>query len=225
MFMDISSEMVHSLLPIYMSVTLGASMLTIGLVEGVAEGTASVMKLFSGVLSDVRSRRKPLVFLGYGLSALTKPAFPLASSIGWVAAARFTDRIGKGIREAPRDALMADVTPAEIRGAAYGLRQALDSVGAFVGPLAAIMLMIAFSNQVKVVLWLAVLPAVIAVAMLTGVSEPKRAAAGTATPIRLGDVSLLGPNYWWIVALAAVFTLARFSDAFLILRAQSVGVH
>jgi MFS family permease len=222
--MDISSEMVHSLLPIYMSAILGASMLTIGLVEGIAEGTASVMKLFSGVLSDIRRERKPLVLLGYGLSALTKPAFPLASSITWVAAARFTDRIGKGIRETPRDALMADVTPPKMRGSAYGLRQALDSVGAFVGPLAAIALMILLNNRLKAVLWLAAIPAAIALLMLIGVSEPKHSAAASSTSIRLRDAGLLGRDYWRVVILAVVFTLARFSDAFLILRAQNVGI-
>src|SRR5512138_3278178 len=156
LFMDLSSELVHSLLPVYMTTVLGASMLAVGLVEGIAEATASVMKLFSGAISDRIARRKPLVVLGYGLAALSKPLFPLAGSVGLVLAARFADRIGKGIRGAPRDALIADITPPDRRGAAYGLRQALDTVGAVLGPLAAIALMLAFASDIRAVLWIAV---------------------------------------------------------------------
>lgn len=227
LLMDTSSELVHSLLPVFMSSILGASMLTIGVVEGVAEATASITKVFSGVLSDYWGKRKPLVAFGYGLSAATKPIFPLASTIGWVAAARLTDRIGKGVRGAPRDALVADVTPAHLRGAAYGLRQALDSVGAFVGPLSAIAFMALLHDNIKAVLWIAVLPATAAVAvLLAGVREPERAAGTPAahTPIHLRDVRGLGRRYWLVVAIGALFTLARFSDAFLILRARGVGV-
>lgn len=225
MFMDVSSELVHSLLPIYMSSVLGASMLTIGLVEGIAEATASITKIFSGALSDHWNRRKPLAVLGYGLSALTKPIFPLASSIAWVATARFIDRIGKGIRGAPRDALIADITPPAIRGAAYGLRQALDSVGALLGPLLAVVFMIRLGNNMKAVLWIAAVPAAIAVILLfAGVQEPGRSGEGSRIPIRLRAMRELGHAYWMIVALGAVFTLARFSEAFLILRAQSIGV-
>jgi MFS family permease len=227
MFMDASSELVHSLLPVFMSSILGASMLTIGLVEGVAEATASITKLFSGFVSDSWGKRKPLVVIGYGLSAVTKTAFPLASSIALVAAARFADRVGKGIRGAPRDALIADVTPAKLRGAAYGLRQALDSVGAVVGPLSAIAFMVLLRGNVKGVLWVAVVPAAVAVLLLvTRVREPEQALATTAarTPIRFTDAASLSADYWLTVALGSMFTLARFSEAFLILRAQRAGL-
>jgi MFS family permease len=194
-------------------------------VEGLAESTASITKVFSGVLSDYWNRRKPLVVFGYGLSALTKPIFPLASSIGWVAAARFMDRVGKGIRGAPRDALVADITPADVRGAAFGLRQALDSVGALVGPLLAVVFMLQLSNEIRAVLWIAAAPALIAVALLIGgVREPDRTASGRRVPPRFRDTRRLGRNYWVVVALGAVFTLARFSEAFLILRAEGTGL-
>ena len=225
LFMDISSELVHSLLPLYMMSTLGASLLTIGLIEGIAEATASVTKAFSGALSDHWRKRKPLALWGYGLSALTKPMFPLAASLGWIAAARFVDRIGKGIRGAPRDALVADLTPQEIRGAAYGLRQALDSIGALVGPLLAMGFMILLGGNVKAVLWVASVPAVIAVVLLfAGVKEPEPAQSEPAKRLRLRDAERLSGGYWLIVVLGGVFTMARFSEAFLILRAQSAGL-
>ena len=227
MFMDISSELVHSLLPVFMSSILGASMLTIGAVEGVAEATASISKVFSGGLSDYWGKRKPIIAFGYGLSAATKPIFPLASTVAWVAAARFTDRIGKGIRGAPRDALVVDVTPPSLRGAAFGLRQALDSVGAVVGPLSAIAFMALLHDNIKRVLWAAAIPAAVAVAiLLVAVREPARVAGSpaTRTPIHFRDVRGLGREYWLVTAMGATFALARFSDAFLILRAQSVGL-
>jgi MFS family permease len=227
LFMDMSSELVHSLLPIFMATVLGASMVTIGLIEGVAEATAAVAKVFSGAISDRIRKRKALVVLGYGLSALTKPVFPLATTIGWVFGARFADRVGKGIRGAPRDALVADVVPQQQRGAAYGLRQALDSVGAFLGPLLALLFMIGFSNDIKAVLWVAVAPALLAVLVLVaGVSEPAPAAAAAQGNTRLAwsAVASLPGRYWLVVTLGAVFTLARFSEAFLILRAQDLGL-
>jgi MFS family permease len=226
MFMDMSSELVHSLLPVFMVSVLGASMVTIGFLEGVAEATAAITKIFSGALSDYLGKRKFLVVLGYGLGAITKPVFPLASSISWVFGARFTDRVGKGIRGAPRDALVADITPAELRGAAYGLRQSLDSVGAFLGPLLAIAFMALWANDIKTVLWVAVLPAFISVALLFGVREPDAHPdqADKSSPISLSSAKRLQSSYWIIVAFGAVFTLARFSEAFLVLRAQSVGL-
>lgn len=227
LFMDASSELVHSLLPMFMTSVLGASMLTIGLIEGVAEATASITKVFSGVISDYFRRRKFLVVLGYGLAAVTKPVFPLATTIWWVFGARFVDRIGKGIRGAPRDALVADITPPELRGAAFGLRQALDTVGAFIGPLLAVGFMIWLGNDITTVLWIAVVPAFIAVLLLmVAVREPEPTEAGTARSRRLmiGDAKRLPLRYWLIVALGAVFTLARFSEAFLILRAQNIGM-
>lgn len=225
LLMDASSELVHSLLPVYMVTVLGASMITIGLIEGVAEATAAVTKVFSGVVSDYLGRRKLLAVLGYGLAALTKPVFPLATTIGWVFAARFVDRIGKGIRGAPRDALVADIAPAQLRGAAYGLRQSLDSVGAFIGPLLALGLMAWFANDIHAVLWIAVIPAFLAVALLIfGVTEHGHAKGHVRMPVTLGEIKKLSLQYWFVVLLGAVFTLARFSEAFLILRAQDVGL-
>lgn len=227
MFMDISSELVHSLLPIFMATVLGASMVTIGLIEGIAEATAAITKVFSGAISDYFRKRKFLVVLGYGLGAITKPIFPLATTIEWVFGARFVDRIGKGIRGAPRDALVADIVPPQLRGAAYGLRQSLDSVGAFLGPLLAVAFMIWLANDIKSVLWVAVVPAFLAVLLLiVAVREPESSehASGPKNHLTLTDAKRLSLRYWRIVALGAVFTLARFSEAFLILRAQDVGL-
>jgi len=227
MFMDVSSELVHSLLPIFMATVLGASMVTIGIVEGVAEGAAAITKVFSGAISDYFGKRKFLAVVGYALSAMSKPIFPLAPTIGWVFGARFVDRIGKGIRGAPRDALVADIAPPQLRGAAYGLRQSLDSAGAFVGPLLAVMLMIWLANDIKAVLWVAVVPAFIAVFLLiVAVREPDSSdhAARPKNLLALTDAKRLTLWYWHVVALGAVFTLARFSEAFLILRARDVGL-
>lgn len=226
LFMDVSSELVHAVLPVFLTTTLGASMVTLGLLEGVAESTASITKLFSGVLSDRLRKRKLLVTIGYGLSALTKPVFPLAESVLAVFGARFADRIGKGIRGAPRDALLADITPAPRRGAAYGLRQALDSVGAFLGPVLAIVLLALLANDLRAVLWFAVIPAGLCVLVLVmGVREPE-ATTEQRRSIPLGRAVLaqMPTRFWAVVVLAAVFTLARFSEAFLIVRAQDLGL-
>jgi MFS family permease len=205
---------------------LGASALVIGVVEGIAEALALVVKLFSGALSDWSRKRKPLVLAGYGLAALTKFVFPLAPSLGWVVGARFADRVGKGIRGAPRDALVADITPVHLRGAAYGLRQALDTVGAFLGPLLAVVIMLAWHDDFRLAFWLAVIPGVLAVALLAfGIEEPARAPGDVrVNPIRRDVVAQLGARYWWVVAVGAVFALARFSEAFLVLRAMGSGV-
>lgn len=227
MFMDISSELIHSLLPVFMATVLGASMVTIGIIEGVAEATASMIKVFSGVISDRLRKRKFLLVLGYGLGAASKPLFPLATSVMWVFTARFIDRVGKGIRAAPRDALVADLTPSELRGAAYGLRQSLDSVGSFLGPLLAVAFMILLASDITAVLWIAVVPALIAVALLAfAVRDPETADAKGAAqpPLAWTDAKQLSLRYWLIVLLGAVFTLARFSEAFLVLRAQDVGL-
>ena len=227
LLMDTSSELVHGLLPVFMTSVLGAGMVTVGIVEGIAEATASITKLFSGVISDRAGKRKGLLVLGYGLAAATKPLFPLATSVTWVFTGRFIDRIGKGIRGAPRDALVADITAPHQRGAAYGLRQALDSIGAFLGPLLAVVLMRQFANDIRTVLWAAVVPALGAVAVLSlAVREPQRQSAHAKEHVHL---TLRGPRelpsqYWVVVLLGAVFTLARFSEAFLVLRAQNVGV-
>jgi MFS family permease len=224
LFMDLSSELVHGLLPVFMTVVLGASMIAVGVVEGIAEATASIVKLFSGALSDRIGRRKPLAVLGYGLAALSKPLFPLAGTVGLVLGARFIDRIGKGIRGAPRDALIADITPEGQRGAAYGLRQALDTVGAVLGPLAAIALMLALASDIRLVLWVAVVPAVISVLILLFFVKEPAVVSSIGNPLSFRSVGSLGRRYWMVVALGAVFTLARFSEAFLVLRGQELGL-
>jgi MFS family permease len=226
LLMDTSSELVHSLLPVFLATVLGASMITIGVLEGAAEAMAAITKVFSGTLSDYLGRRKLLVVLGYGLAAATKPIFPLATSVAWVFGARFVDRIGKGIRGAPRDALVADLTPLEVRGAAYGLRQSLDTVGAFVGPLLAMVLMALLAGDIRSALWGATVPGVLSVLLLiVAVREPEGSErSGLGSPITAADLGRLPVRYWAIVVLGAVLTLARFSEAFLVLRARSVGV-
>lgn len=226
MLMDISSEMIHSLLPLFMVTTLGASVLVVGVIEGLAEATALIVKVFSGVLSDYIGRRKGLAVLGYALGALTKPAFALASGSGVVLGARLIDRIGKGIRGAPRDALVADLTPKHLRGAAFGLRQSLDTVGAFVGPLLGVGLMLLWSNDFRAVFWVAVVPGLLAVALLFfGIREPEmHQGARRENPVRPANLKRLTAAYWWVVGMGAIFTLARFSEAFLVLRAQQAGI-
>jgi MFS family permease len=226
MLMDISSEMIHSLLPVYLVTTLGASVFVVGLIEGSAEATALIVKVFSGVLSDYWGKRKPLAVFGYSLGAFSKPLFALASTSGLILGARLIDRVGKGIRGAPRDALVADITPPELRGAAFGLRQALDSVGAIVGPLIAMGLMIAWANNFRAVFWFATLPAFLCVGLLIfGVREPERpVGAARVNPISRDNLRRLSSQYRWVVAIGAVFTLARFSEAFLVLRAQQGGL-
>ncbi|HLC43039.1 MAG TPA: MFS transporter [Methylomirabilota bacterium] len=227
MFMDISSEMIHSLLPVFLVSVLRASAVSVGLIEGIAEATASITKVFSGTLSDYLGRRKLLTAVGYGLAAFTKPLFPLAPSVAWVVAARFIDRVGKGIRGAPRDALVGDIAPPHLRGACYGLRQSLDTVGAFAGPLAATALMALLSNDFRAVFWIAVVPAFLSVTTLIfGVQEPEasRPLGEARSPIQAGNIMRLGAPYWWIVLIAVILTLARFSEAFLILRVQQIGL-
>ncbi len=226
LLMDVSSEMIHSLLPLFMVTVLGASALTVGVIEGVAESTALLVKVFSGVLSDYLGKRKVLALFGYALGALTKPMFALASGVGMVLTARFMDRVGKGVRGAPRDALVADITPVAIRGAAFGLRQSLDTVGAFLGPLLATGLMLLWVNDFRAVFWVAAIPGALAVLLLLfGVREPERQEAHKPiNPISRVSLKRLGIGYWWLVGIGAVFTLARFSEAFLVLRAAQSGV-
>ena len=227
LFMDVSSELIHGLLPVFMVSGLGASAFAVGVVEGIAESTALIVKVFSGVLSDYVGKRKFLAVIGYGLGALSKPLFALALTVNWVLAARFMDRIGKGIRGAPRDALVADLAPPEIRGAAYGLRQSLDTVGAFLGPLLGVALMFYWAGDFRIVFWYALIPAFIAVGLLIfGVREPGSGAAQRkpAAAIQWQTLAEMGGAYWFVVAAGSVFTLARFSEAFLILRAQQQGL-
>jgi len=227
LFMDISSEMIHALLPLFLTTSLGASVALVGLIDGVAESTASISKIFSGYISDRFGRRKPLILLGYALGALSKPLFALAGAPSVVFGARFADRIGKGLRGAPRDALIAEVTPADIRGRAYGLRQALDTAGAVIGPLMAIGLMALFAEDFRAVFWAAVVPAAIAVALVIVSVEDKpgaREADSAAPPIALRDLRRLDRAFWVVIAIGVVMTLARFSEAFLILKANAVGL-
>ncbi|MEZ5995427.1 MAG: MFS transporter [Hyphomonadaceae bacterium] len=225
LFMDISSEMIHALLPLFLTTTLGASVILVGIIDGVAESTAAIAKVFSGYISDRIGRRKPLILLGYGLGALSKPFFAMAGAPMLVLGARFADRIGKGLRGAPRDALVADVTPPAIRGRAYGVRQALDTAGAFIGPLIAIALMVLLANDMRMVFWWALIPALIAVALvIVGVEDHGAREAKTRAPIRLHDLKRLGAGFWMVAALGVVFTLARFSEAFLVLKASAEGL-
>ena len=226
LLMDVSSEMIHSLLPLFMVGVLGASALTVGVIEGIAESTALLVKVFSGALSDYLGKRKVLAVLGYAMGALTKPMFALASGMSMVLSARFLDRVGKGVRGAPRDALIVEITPAEIRGAAFGLRQSLDTVGAFLGPLLGVGLMLLWANDFRAVFWVAVIPGLLAVALLLfGVHEPERQGEHKpVNPISRENLQRLGSAYWWVVGIGAVFTLARFSEAFLVLRAAQGGI-
>ena len=220
LLMDISSEMIHSLLPLFLVGTLGVSVLAVGIIEGLAEATALISKVFSGALSDYLGKRKGLALAGYAMGALTKPVFAMAGGVGAVVAARFIDR------GAPRDALLADITHPSIRGAAFGLRQSLDTVGAFAGPLLATGLMLAWANDFRAVFWVAVIPGVLAVLLLlVGIREPEHdRPRGAVNPIRREALARLGRRYWWVVGVGAVFTLARFSEAFLVLRASQLGV-
>lgn len=226
LLMDVSSEMIHSLLPLFMATALGTPVVIIGLIEGLAEATALCVKVFSGVISDYIGKRKGLAVIGYGLGALSKPLFALASTSGMIFSARMIDRVGKGIRGAPRDALVADVTPPEIRGAAYGLRQTLDTMGSFLGPLLAVGLMLLWSNDFRAVYWAAVVPAFLAVALLFfGLHEPRTPVAAVRTnPVKKENLKRLGGDCWRVIALGGLFTLARFSEAFLVLRAQEVTI-
>jgi MFS family permease len=225
--MDISSELIHSLLPVFLITVVGASTIAVGLIEGIAEATAAIAKVFSGALSDRIGKRKLLVVIGYGLAAVTKPVFPLASTAWEVLAARFVDRIGKGIRDAPRDAMIADITPPSVRGAGYGIRQALDTVGAVAGPLLAVVLMSLYANNFRAVFWWALLPAALAVILIVVAVREPESVAGTAKrdwPIRAAELKRLSPAFWTVIAIGVVFTLARFSEAFLLLKAQAEGL-
>ena len=227
LFMDLSSEIIHALLPVFLTTTLGASVALVGLIDGVGESAASITKVFSGYISDRLGRRKPLILLGYGLGALSKPFFAIATGPMPILGARFVDRIGKGLRGAPRDALVADVTPVEIRGRAYGLRQALDTIGAFLGPLAAIALMFALANDMRTIFWIALIPAVISVLLVVfGVGEAEKGTPGKAKapPLRMVDLKSFDRRFWTVVMIGVAFTLARFSESFLVLRANGEGL-
>jgi len=227
LLMDVSSEMIHSLLPLFMVTALGTSVLAVGIIEGLAESTALVVKVFSGALSDYLGRRKGLAVLGYAMGALSKPLFAIAGGMGLLVGARLIDRVGKGLRGAPRDALVADIAPPALRGAAFGLRQSLDTVGAFLGPLLAVGLMLLWANDFRAVFWVAVIPGFLAVALLWfGLKEPPRTANQQVrvNPIRRDMLRRLPGAYWAVVGIGAMFTMARFSEAFLVLRAEQSGI-
>jgi len=226
MLMDISSEMIHSLLPLFMVTTLGTSVFIVGIIEGLAQSTALIVKVFSGILSDYIGKRKGLAVIGYAMGAFSKPLFAIASSAGLVLTARLLDRIGKGVRGAPRDALVADIAPAHLRGAAFGLRQALDTVGAFLGPLLAVGLMLLWANDFRTVFWVAVIPGILAVTLLFfGIREPERSKSKKRiNPIQRANLQRLNTSYWWVVSIGAIFMLARFSEAFLVLRGLQAGI-
>src|SRR6202163_2751418 len=215
LLMDTSSEIIHALLPVYLVTVLGTSMVTVGFIEGIAEATASITRIFSGALSDWLGKRKLLAAIGYGLAAFTKPVFPLAPTVSWLIAARFVDRIGKGIRGAPRDALISDMAPVHVRGASFGLRQSLDPVGAFVGPLLGIGLMWWTADNFKAVFWIAVIPAFLSLALILFAGEEPRRPPGIhriENPLSLEAIKRLGRVYWRVVIVGIVFTLARFSE-------------
>lgn len=226
LLMDISSEMIHCLLPLYLVSGLGASALTVGFIEGLGQSTALIIKVFSGVLSDYLGKRKNVVLFGYAMGALTKPIFAMATGIGMIFTAKIIDRVAKGIRSAPRDAMIADLTPRAILGSAFGLRQSLDTVGAIVGPLLAIGLMMLWVNDFKAVFWVAVIPGALAALLFAiGIKEPVRQAEQEhKNPIHLQNLKKLSSAYWWITAIGGMFTLARFSEAFLVLRAEQTGI-
>jgi len=226
LLMDVSSEMIHSLLPLFMVTILGTSTMAVGVVEGLAESLALVVKVFSGTLSDYWGKRKGLTVLGYALGAFTKPLFALATGVGFVLIARLLDRVGKGVRGAPRDALIADIAPPEIRGAAFGLRQSLDTVGAILGPLLAVGLMLLWADDFRAVFWVAVVPGLMSVGLLLfGIREPAQRQTSTGrNPIQWDTLARFQSAYWWVVGFGAIFTLARFSEAFLVLRAQQGGI-
>jgi MFS family permease len=226
LLMDTSSEAIHSLLPVFLVSTLGASALSVGLVEGVAEATALITRTFSGALSDRLGKRKALAVAGYGLAAASKPLFAIAGSVGAVLGARFVDRIGKGMRGAPRDALVADITPDHMRGAAFGLRQSMDTVGAVLGPGLAMALMATVASSFRTVFWLAAIPAAASVIVLVaGVEEPAHEVQPAPRfPLRRRELTSLPRAYWLVAGVAAVFTLARFSEAFILLQADEVGL-
>jgi len=226
LFMDTSSEIVHGLLPVFLVSVLGASVTSIGILEGLAEAAVLVMKVFSGPISDLMARRKPLVVLGYSMGALSKPLFALAGSVPVVYGARLFDRVGKGIRGAPRDALVADIAPPELRGRAFGLRQSLDTVGAFLGPLLAIFLMQVTNGNYRTVFWLATIPGLLCVGtLLFGVEEEEKGQKQEVNRrIHIQEIKMFPVSFWFVVGAGAIFQLAKFSEAFLILRAKDFGL-
>ena len=227
LLMDLSSEMILSILPIFLVTGLGISVLSLGLIEGLAEGVASVIKAFSGALSDYLKKRKILIVIGYGISTLTKPFFALASTATWIFTARFVDRLGKGIRGAPRDSLIADSTSTKIRGTAYSLRQSLDTLGALLGPIIAIIILYLTTNNFRFVLWFAVIPAVLCIVVLIfGVKETtlKKNISSKKSYFLFKNFSKITPVIWLFFLIVFILNLGHFSEAFLLLRSQEIGL-
>ena len=224
LLMDLSSEIYHALLPAFLTITLGLPVAAMGALDGISEATANMAKLVSGKLSDHQQKRKPWVLLGYGMAALSKPLFPLATGAIPVLGARFIDRIGKGIRGAPRDAMIADETPPEIRGAAFGLRQSLDTVGAFLAPLVAVGLMIALAGDIRLVFWIAVIPAMLSFLFAWVMLRETGGGTAIASKLKWGGFRELEPDVRRLIGVGFLFGLARFSESFLILKAMDVGL-
>ena len=225
LLMDLSSEIYHALLPAFITIVLGLPATALGAIDGVAEATANLAKLFSGRLSDRSLKRKPWVMAGYGLAALSKPLFPLAASAPALLTARFADRIGKGIRGAPRDAMIADETPPEIRGRAFGLRQALDTAGALLAPLVAIGLMAWFASNIRAVFWIAVIPAALSFQLAwLALKEPEQHLAPIKKSPFFSGFKQLDAQTKRLLKVGFLFSLARFSEGFLILKGIDIGL-
>nr|WP_200892490.1 MFS transporter [Aliterella atlantica] len=229
LLMDIGSKMIQSVLPLFLVSMLGASLVTVGAIEGIAEVTAAGLKVGSGLISDRGGQhRKWSAVLGYGFSALMIPLYPIATSPGWILAARMGDRMGKGIRVAPRNALVADATPEHQRGAAYGLRYTLDTIGALLGPIVATILLAVSRQNTRLVFWAAMIPAFLAVGLLIwGIQAPPFAQPSSkskASGLRWQSLQQLGVNYWHLVVVVCLFNLGNSSDAFLLLKAKDVGI-
>jgi MFS family permease len=225
LLMAASSQMTNSLLPLYLVTVMGASTATVGLIEGLAEATNSCLRAVSGVISDWIGRRKPLVVFGYALSACVKPVFPLAGSIPVILAARLFDRTGKGIRDAPRDALLADQLSSRVRGSGFGLRISFFTAGTVLGPMLAAAIMAASAHDFRLVFWIAVIPAALSVIVLVArVEETPRSAPEPKSRLDWRSLTVLPSAYWSVVAVACIIALARFSQAFLLLKANAIGV-
>jgi MFS family permease len=223
LLMGASSYMIISILPVFLVTVLGATVTSVGWIEGIAEATNSVAKIFSGTLSDRLGRRKSLVVLGYALAAFVKPVFAVAGDVATILFARFADRLGKGLRDAPRDALIADELPVRTRGAGYGLRIALFTIGCVCGPLLASLILFASGDDFRLVFWIAVIPALLSVAVLVfGVAEVRQDNGDLTFALR--DLRRMPALLWGTIAVATMLALARFSQAFLLLKAKQVGV-
>ena len=223
LFMDMSSEMIYPLMPLFLSTVLHASKISIGLIEGVAESTASLVKVFSGIMSDRLGKRKSIIFWGYGVSVFSRPILALASSWPMVLGYRFTDRFGKGVRTPPRDAIIADSTDYRILGKAFGFHRAMDTMGAVIGPAIAALILALYPGQLRWVFWISIIPGMLALlSIAVFVTDPKGPAK--PRPAKIFDLRGLNHDFKVFLAIVTIFTLGKTSEAFLVLRAQDVGV-